>query len=73
MSDTNDLQAKARLIVEAAMAELTLIGASHDAAASLLAVQGCIRIESRTQLKELAEFVNGLLAERDDDDAGSVH
>lgn len=72
MADS-DLQSKVRLIIESAMAELKLAGASHDAAASLLAIQGCIRIESRASLEEVAEFINGMLDGDDDDDAGSLH
>lgn len=73
MADS-DLQSKVRLIIESAMAELKLAGASHDAAASLLAIQGCIRIESRASLEDVAEFINSMLdGGNDDDDAGSLH
>lgn len=52
-----DKQAKAREIIENAMAQAMAMGMEKDDAAALLIIQGAIRIESKEKLKEMARFV----------------
>ena len=52
-----DLQAKAKGIIDSAVDQLMAMGMTRDGAAALLVVQGTIRIESRAKLKEMADFV----------------
>lgn len=50
-------QAEARSIIEEALSRLTAMGMTSDGSASLLVIQGAIRVESDAKRKELAEFV----------------
>jgi hypothetical protein len=52
-----DPSAKVREIIETAMRDLQAVGLDHDGAASLLVVQGAIRIEGAEQQKEMLDFV----------------
>lgn len=47
---------KTREIVEDAISQLVAVGHTNDGAASLLVVQGMIRIEDRQKRKDMAEF-----------------
>jgi hypothetical protein len=49
-------QAKVRDIIEDAISQLVAVGLTADGAASLLVVQGMIRIEDRQKRKEMAAF-----------------
>ena len=50
-------QAKARDIIEDAISQLYALGMRDDGPASLLVIQGIIRVDSKAKQKELAEFV----------------
>lgn len=50
-------QARAREIVEDAIAQLMDLGIEADGAAKLLVVQGAIRIKDREKRKQAASFV----------------
>ena len=52
-----DLQAKAKGIIDIAVDQLMAMGMSKDGAAALLVVQGTIRIEDRAKRQEMADFV----------------
>lgn len=58
-------ETQVRLIVEQAMTELKLAGLDHDGAATLLAIQGSIRIGDRAKLEEVASFIDETLDPRD--------
>lgn len=61
MSDRNAMQEAARLIVERAIRELMELGANHQAAARLLAIQGYIRIENKQAQADLIDTLTGLM------------
>ena len=48
---------KAREIIEDAISQLYALGMTNDGPASLLVIQGAIRVESRAKRKELADFM----------------
>lgn len=49
-------QSKAREIIEDTISQLMALGFNEDGAASLLVVQGMIRIESQKKRQDMAEF-----------------
>ncbi len=62
MSNHDDMQEAARLIVEDAISKLAKLGADHQAAAKLLAIQGFIRVRKRAQadmISTLTSLMNG--------------
>lgn len=61
MSDHNAMHGAARLIVERAIRELMELGANHQAAARILAIQGFIRIEKKQAQDDLINTLTGLM------------
>ncbi|WP_025030574.1 hypothetical protein [Nitratireductor aquibiodomus] len=61
MSSHDDMQEAARLIVEDTMSRLAKLGADHQAAAKLLAIQGYIRIENKQAQAELISTLTSLM------------
>ncbi|WP_037075695.1 hypothetical protein [Rhizobium mesoamericanum] len=53
-------QAKAREIIEDAISQLCAVGFTSDGAASLLVIQGIIRIEDREKRRSTAQSAIGL-------------
>ena len=47
---------QAREIIESAISQLHALGMNDDGPASLLVIQGIIRVESKAKRKELAAF-----------------
>ncbi|TCK27994.1 hypothetical protein EV667_1990 [Ancylobacter aquaticus] len=62
----SDKQAEARAIIEDALSRLRAMGMTPDGAASLLVIQGAIRVESAVKRKENANFVASCV-EREDE------
>ncbi len=55
--------ARAREIIEAAIRDLMAMGLDNDGAASLLVIQGMIRIESQSKRLEMVESAKSCIAE----------
>jgi hypothetical protein len=64
---TRDPSAKVREVIETAMRDLRAVGLDHDGAASLLVVQGAIRIEGAEAQKEALDFVTDTFTSPIDD------
>lgn len=59
---------KARDIIEDAISQLCAVGLTPDGAASLLVVQGMIRIENPRRRKEMAAFAAETAEDTTDED-----
>ena len=55
-----DANTQARKIIETALAELMELGASHDSAATLLAIQGAASIKNAAYLETVLDYVKAL-------------
>lgn len=55
-----DPQATVRNIIENTLQALVAIGMTYENAASLLCIQGFIRVESEQQIEQLRDSINGL-------------
>jgi 5-enolpyruvylshikimate-3-phosphate synthase len=58
-----DASVQARKIIQTAMAELMELGASHDSAATLLAIQGTTSIQNPAYLETVLDHVKALYFE----------
>jgi hypothetical protein len=68
----SDDNAKARAIIDDAIAELLLMGMeSRDQAAMMMAFQSAIRIEENEIRRELAKLIAELVWDEDDTDEGA--
>ena len=62
----DDLNAKARAIIDDAIAELFMLGMdSRDSAASMMAVQAMVRIDDPSAMEGVAAFATSLIVQED--------
>jgi hypothetical protein len=73
MTAYRDANKEVRAIVDGAIAQLIALGMTPDGAATLLAIQGSLRLDEPHQLQELRTFVDETLALFGEEPAEVLH